>query len=263
MKPIIKLSTMAIASVMLLASATLKTKTLKKVLTLEIPEGSGNNGAGVAWNPDKKLYYTAFAGNSDYPITVFDAKGKLKRGGFVAGFDVRGFWYNSSNQSLEGNSYGNYGYYAIKIDADGYPKSEANSTLPEDYDEELGCQPNEQSVAVLNTASGELLFREDGTVYVYDKANGTQKSQFTLTGLPCSWDEVAGYSMVYTGIKNQELAVYEYSARKIHMFSIAGTYTKTVKLPADAPNEMMFNFSYCNGMYWVFSTSQRKWYGYK
>jgi len=64
-------------------------KTLKKIITLEITEEGGANGAAVAWHPIQKKYYTAMAGNSEFPMVVFDAKGKkVFEDGITTQYDV-------------------------------------------------------------------------------------------------------------------------------------------------------------------------------
>lgn len=42
-------------------------------MQLRIPASvtKGSNGAGVAYNPVKKLYYAAFAGNTSFPLVVW------------------------------------------------------------------------------------------------------------------------------------------------------------------------------------------------
>src|SRR5215831_11978397 len=54
---------------------------LKKVIELKMPKTAsddmpGTRGASVAWHPLQKKYYAVFAGNMDYPLAVFDEKGK-------------------------------------------------------------------------------------------------------------------------------------------------------------------------------------------
>ena len=68
-------------------------KTLKKVITLEITEEGGSNGAAVAWHPVQKKYYAAMSGNSEFPMGVFDAQGKkVFEDGITTQYDVGGLW---------------------------------------------------------------------------------------------------------------------------------------------------------------------------
>lgn len=79
---------------------------LKKMMELKMPKetediNSGTNGASVCWHPVTKKYYAAFAGNSNYPLGVFDAEGKLlSDSGLTTMQDVRGLWYDKTNKKF-------------------------------------------------------------------------------------------------------------------------------------------------------------------
>jgi hypothetical protein len=94
------------------ASANSQTiKTLKKVLELKITEPGGANAASVAWHPVQKKYYAAQAGNADFPLGVFDVKGKmLSNSTQTTLFDIRGLWYNAKTKTLQANGYNDFGW---------------------------------------------------------------------------------------------------------------------------------------------------------
>ena len=76
---------------------------IKEKLRLQMPEGSGSNGASVAWHPVLKRYYAAFAGNADFPLGIFDEKGKrLSADNLTTQIDVRGLWYNENPGRIDG-----------------------------------------------------------------------------------------------------------------------------------------------------------------
>lgn len=252
-----------LAGAVVLGSATTKAKKLKQVLTLQMPEGSGSNGAGVAYNPTKKFYYAVFAGNSSFPLAVFDAKGNAKKINLEPGFDVRGFWFNKSTGKLEGNAYGNTGYYSIALDADGYPTGSAQNLLGDGEWDDEDFQPEDNSVGVFAPNTNEVVFLKDGELHFYDKSNGHFKRKITINGLPVAFENINA-SPTYTGISKQEIALFDFDARRIYLVNIAnGSYTKTLEVPGVIDISVIFNVAYCNGIYWIFNKVERKWYGYK
>src|SRR5262245_4426823 len=91
-----------IAAILFDFSILLTQTTLKKVLELKMPKEGGANGASVAWHPVQKKYYAAMAGNTTYPLAVFDINGKrLSADDQTTMFDVRGLWYNSRSKKLQ------------------------------------------------------------------------------------------------------------------------------------------------------------------
>jgi hypothetical protein len=264
MKNKLIISGVMLAGVLML-SATQKDKTLKQALVFQIPAGSGTNGAGVAYNPGKKLYYAAFAGNTTYPITVFNAKGKLQKQDIEAGFDVRGFWYNAATNTLEGNGYGvTAGYYNKKLDASGIPDAVASNIFETDEYEEDEYQPDDNSVGAFIPGSDQIVFRSGTQLSYYGRTDGKLKRSAEITGLPGTLDDLTGYTVIYTGQNKMELGVLDVTNKKIYLINIAtNAVTKTLALPKTAVVENNFNFAYCNGMYWLCNTKDRKWIAYK
>jgi hypothetical protein len=255
---VFKSGIVAVAAILCFGFTSPKVKMLKQALTLQMPDGNGSNGAGVAYNPKKKLYYAVFAGNSGFPLSVFDKKGHPEAGIFTAGYDARGLWYNKESQSLEGNAYADFGYYRISVDKKGIPTGNPTALL------NGRNQPNDNSIGAYNPKTGDILFRENETLYFYNKATGISNLNITLVGLPVAWENVNDYSVVYTGMKNREIGVFDYVQKRIYLFSIAdGKYNTTLALPEGTPNPDMFNFSFCNDIFWLFNKAERKWYGYK
>ncbi len=231
-------------------------------LILEIPsaETQGSNGTGVAYDPVKKLYYTAFAGNASYPLVVFDAKGNAVSSGVTTTIDVRGLWYNSKTATLEANGYNEFGTVKYLLDKKGIPYS--TSTLIAGMN-----QPDANSVGVFDAVHNEILFLEmsdfDGVVHRYSRTTGKALGDIELKGM----DDMGLYnntSMVYTGIKGAEIGIVDYELAIIYLFDIStGEISKQVTLPLDASVEERFNFAFANGMFWFFDTINRAWYGYK
>ncbi len=229
---------------------------------LEIPQGvsEGTNGTGLAYDPVKKLYYTAFAGNSTFPLIVFKPDGKVVDDNTTTMVDVRGLWYNPKTAAIEANGFAENGIIQYQTDKNGVPTN--YKMLFEGQN-----QPEANSVGVLDPAHNEILFLEledgVGTVHRYSRNTGKELGVIELQDL----DDLALYNttaMVYTGIKGAELGIVDYELAIIYLFDIStGENTKQVTLPLDTVVEERFNFAFANGMFWFFDTAYRTWYGYK
>jgi len=250
-------------------------QSLKKVLELKMPKKAdddmpGTRGASVTWHPIQKKYYAVFAGNIDYPLAVFDDKAKrISDDDLTAMIDSRGLWYDPVAKLITGNAYKDYGWFTYKLDSKGLPTDIEILTL------EM-AQPDDQSVGAYNPAGERVLFVSHSQVYMYDTDGELQDS------LMIHWnrkkadgpadDEDAGESpedynsttVVYTGIKGAELGFLNITNKQIELYDIkTGYLTKKLSLPETATPEATFNFSYANGMYWLFNMDLRKWVGYK
>lgn len=255
-------------------------KTLKQVLTLKMPltrddDMSGTRGAGVVWHPAHKKYYAAFAGNISYPLAIFDAKGvRLSGDNLKTQRDVRGLWYNSDTRQVQGNCYSDYGWFAYILDA---------TALVTDYQVivEGMSQPDGQSVGAFDSKRKQVLFLFEGKVHSYDSKTGEFISNINIHwGQEKAADENGqntggedesytpedynNTSLIYTGIAGAELGFLDVTEKQVELYDIATGYlTKTLSLPDEAPAELSFNFSYTNGIYWLFDMEARSWYGYK
>jgi hypothetical protein len=250
---------------------------LKKTLTLTVARTSdddmpGTRGASVAWHPGLKLYYASMAGNSGYPLSIFNATGKrISADDQDCLVDIRGMWYNPAKKTIQGNGYGDIGYFTYKLDAKGMVVDEG--ILIEGMN-----QPGEQCAGSYNAVQDELYFLNDGHVYFYTLKDGVAVGDPMVIhwgrsaddGVDETADEditPSAYnntSVIYTGIKGAELGFLNIDKLEIELYSLAtGFQTKALQLPADAAAYNSFNFSYCNGMYWLFNIETRTWTGYK
>lgn len=269
MKTRIIISAAVLSVFVLLTSGVQKEKMLKQALVLKVPEGLGRNGAGVAYNPTKKMYYTSFAGNPSYTISVFDQKGVLLKGNVRADFDIRGFWYHTKLNRLEGNSHGvTNGYYFRNLLSSGMIDTNSNvaNSIWNDEDnwDENEFQPDDNSVGVFVPKTNEVVFRLDLGLTFYSHDSGRYKRSARIKNFSGDSTHISDYAFIYTGIKKMEFGMLDYVSKKILLVNASNcTITKTISLPADAPTDVRFNFAYCNGMYWLFDKSNRQWIGYK
>jgi len=247
------------------------TKPLKKVLELNITMKGGANGAAVAWHPVLKRYYAAMAGNISYPLGIFDATGKLVSPDEQATlFDIRGMWYNPNSRTIQMNGYNANGWAEYALDAKGFP-----TEVKELYTGLI--QPGEQSTGAFNPKENVLYFlNEEGNIQRYSVSDGSYMDDISLAlgktkkdGIEGDDNEEAlgnynGSTVIYTGIGGAELGLLNHLNKQVELYNIkTGLLIKKFTFPDDAPVPQFLNFSFSNGIYWLFDKEARIWKGYK
>ena len=250
-------------------------KRLKKVLQLKITREGGANAAGVAWHPIQKKYYAAMAGNADFQMGVYDPSGKiLHQPEQQTFFDVRGFWYNPHTKTLQANGYNEFGWAEFKLDTKGMPVS-----IKPLY-ENVMYQPDEQSIGAYDPQYNAVyFFNADGNISKHNYKEGFYDSEIPLhLGYTSQTemdddgvvensavkDNYNSTAIIFTGIKGSEIGLLNYVSSQIELYNIkTGFLAKKILLPDEAPVSEWHNFSYCNGIYWLFDTKARIWKGYK
>lgn len=258
------------------ASAQVKTRTLKKVTELQMPrtvddEFPGTRGASVAWHPVQKKYYAAMAGNYQYPLAVFDQKGKLLSDEDQnCLIDVRGLWYNPVTKTIHGNAYNENGWFSYKLYENG---------MVADLDQVIEgmYQPDEQSVGAYNPMTRTVLFLYDGEVLSYHVSDATRDDKTTTIywGVSKKTDQSAEESgsnagnynsttIIYTAIPKAQYGFLNIVTPQIELYdATTGLLTQVLKLPEGTPTPGSFNFAYSNGTYWIFDIDNRMWLGFK
>lgn len=244
-----------------------QTKALKKVMELQMPKEGGNNGASVVYHPIQKKYYASFAGNAAYPMSVFDIKGKrISKDDLQAGFDVRSLWYNSSNQTLQGNGYNDFGWTNFILDKAGIPTG--NEVFMNGMN-----QPGAQSVGAFDDKNKMVYFLSDDRVAIYNfKGQPKGEMKFTFDGMDAEEVETEGLlpekfnsaSLVFTGIDKAEWGLLDIENKKVVLFDrITGKLTQQWTIDSPADFQSSFGFAYTNGLVFIFNKAERKWEGYK
>lgn len=266
----------AILFITIAATAQVKTRALKKVAELQMPDTAGNTyhgtrGGSVAWHPLQKKYYASMAGNYNYPLAVFDATGKRLSDDFQSSLiDVRGLWYNPITKTIHGNGFDTVGWFSYKIDAKGMV-TDLNSVL------EGRNQPDKQCVGAYNPLARTVLFLYNGEVIPYELNNATPTGRNTTIywGVSAKTDQsddesganAGNYNsttIVYTAIPKAQYGFLNTVSAQIELYDAGtGLLTQVLTLPADAPTPDSFNFAYTNGTYWIFDMNNRVWLGYK
>jgi hypothetical protein len=253
------------------AQKTTAKRTLKKVMEIEMPEGGGSNGGSVAYNPIAKKYYIPMVGNASYPMAIFDLKGKELTNG-MASNDLRGLWYNPKTKQLQGNCFDSGGWVKYPLDAKGnILKDELDFFKSEFIFENDMRQPDNQAVGFFSSADNMIYFlTQFGHVSVYNM-NGNEKKTIDLKKSKDDQaivfeDEGNPYNstLIYTGIPKAEIGLLNIDDKKIEFFNKAtGIFATEWQLPKDAVVYPNFNFTYANGMVWLFDKDDRKWIVYK
>lgn len=231
---------------------------LKLVMTSgEGKEGDGSNGASVAYHQDQKKWYALFAGNDYFPLCVFDEGGKNISGYVKAGYDARGFWYNSKTKMLEGNGFDEAGILQFPLNAEGIPER------PITVFEGGTHQADANSMGAYDNKNDEIIYYFDGEIHRFDRKSGEKVGTWTFKA-PLNPYDINESCVIYTGYKKGEIGLLDYHAKKILLFDKnVGTQTGSIELPKDAPTENRFNFAFANGLIWLFDKENRTWMGYK
>lgn len=247
----------------------LKIISAEKVMDMEIPAG-GANGASIAYHPKEKLYYAAQAGNMEFPLVIFNANGKVVSGEEQKTLiDVRGLWYNPKTKQLEGNAYKDFGWFSYDLNNNGIP-------VKLNRKKEGSYQPDDNSAGVLNTDDNEVLFLDGLNIVCYstegtDKRKSIQLHFGAMNENDATTLSVTDFeqtyntrSIIYTGTKGAEIGLLNVAKKQVELYDIKSGYmSQVIKLPIEFEVETYFNFSYSNGIYWVFDKQKRMWNGYK
>ncbi len=229
----------------------------KPSLILQISQTSGTNGASVAYNPDKRLYYAVIAGNGAYPLEVFDGNGNNVYQ-TDAGVDTRGIWWNPKTKTLEGNGYGDVGIFSYSMNSSGFPSEGTQTVFPGE-----NHQACEQCVGTFDTKKKAMMYYASGYITWYSRSKGVEIKKMALE-VGSGIDDINEYSTIYTGVKNMEIGLLDYNNNKVYLYSAkTGKRTGTVELPSNAETHGVFRFAYANKHVFLYSVDSRSWTGYK
>ena len=225
------------------------------ILKLQATKINGNNGVAVTYSPKLKLYYTAYAGNQDYALETFDAGGK-KLFEQSIGFDSRGLWYNSKSKALEGNAYRGLGLYRIKLDKSGKP-AKAESIIPRIE------MPDDHTVGIYNPKKNEIMYFYNNTLHLYSADKHKLKNS-TKLNLPLSSYDFNERNMFFTGKKDIEIAMFDYSTYELFFFNLkTGKISGKTYIPLSFEPMQSFNISFCNDILFVFDYATKIWHGFQ
>ena len=223
----------------------------------EYNQTSGTNASSVVWVPAQQMYVTAIAGNEDFPLEGFDTRGENIFSAST-GVDMRGMWLNPSNNSVEINAAGEIGWYAFSITNEHKPT--VTTLLFSGQN-----QPDFQSVGTYDVAKKKVIFLDinNGGIKMYKRSKPSKTSTLKLSWGAVSPSNLNMYSIGFTGHSGYEYVVLDYVNRNLIFFNGKGALTATVHLPASAPVNDTFAFSFTNDRAFLYDKDNRIWYGYK
>jgi hypothetical protein len=261
-----------ILSSLLLRSQAME-KQLREVIQLIVPREGGGNGAGVAWHPIQKKYYSAIAGNTSYSLGVYDVNGKLiSPDKQETLFDVRGIWYNPTTEKLQMNGYKDFGWAEYLLNAQGLPSSvhklhagmnqpDLNSVGAYDYKENLVYFLNEVGMVEVFEANTAKYQRQFSLKYLIEEGKGSYENDVLNE---YTFHDQYNTTLVYTGLMGAELGVLNIYTDRIELYSLKTGYLKEkLLLPKGTATRNTLNFSFANGTYFLFDQDKRIWRGYK
>lgn len=226
-------------------------------IQLKIKGEKGRNGAAVAWNPTKKVYYAALAGNRSYPLETFSVEGTYLHGG-IALNDMRGLWWNPKTKRLEGNCFEDGGIIHLHLTDEGYCGG-GNSVLFSGGKH----QPMRHSAGSYDVKRKVYVYYDEGIVYRYSAKTGELTGKLQLK-LPGKQENINKYTIICTNVKTMEYGVMDWENGKVFLFNSAdGKLTGTVTLPPNVTRHESFNLGYANNHVFLFDKKKRVWTGYK
>ena len=220
-------------------------------------QSDGTNACAVAWNPGAQIYITVIAGNESFPMEGFNTSGKMVFSA-QANFDWRGLWYNPVTMQMEGNGAGELGWTSFKLNNNNTPSAPLTLFLGQH-------QPDFQSVGAYNYSKKQVIFLNPdfSSIALYSIEKPRKIKKVTLKWGDVSTSGINTNSVGFTGVKGFEYVLLDYVSGKLIFFNAKGVNTASRTLPAGAPLNDSFAFSFTNGRAFLYDKNARTWYGYK
>lgn len=216
----------------------------------------GTNASAVTFIPGPNVYITAIAGNSSFPLEVFNPQGKTIASVEV-GLDLRGMWYNPATQRLEANAAGYDGWHSIALDGRGVPQGDWEMIR------EGQSQPDFQSVLSYVTPKKTLVTFHNGYFSYWKYKNPKEKVRVQY-GTPGDTDwYINPTTAAYTGNDDYPIAVLELNEGQILYFNLKGKYLGATKVSEGVPEMDGFRFSFANKRAFIYDEAERIWKAYK
>ena len=138
-------------------------------------------------------------------------------------------------------------------------------------------QPDEQSAGAFDPVSKSVFFLSGGKLAYY---RNTSQTPFKTLPLHLGRPKILGpadfenpdnipedynhTTVVYTGLPNAQVALLNITRAQIELYDYNEGYLQQILLlPENTPVNSVFNFSYANGLFWLFDIDNRKWVAFK
>ena len=214
------------------------------------------NVMSFVYNPLNDLYYSFTARGGSNKITTYRPDGTIVST-VTTSADVRGAWWNSNRNQLEGVGYSNYGQYVFFLNSSGTalgtysvaslndPKQTAQNYGSYNYDDDLVIYTTNYPRFYEYTRNGHTITR---FVHALIPSTGTYNTNF----------------VGYTGLAGSEYIYYDYGSKRVYFVNKSnGSLTSAFQLPSSAPSVNSWGISYTlDGHLWLFNSSTSEWLGY-
>jgi hypothetical protein len=250
MKAALRLVLAALAVVFFVRATCGKVKPggVEPVLKMTLTDEVKYHNMGIAW--DGEYYWTVNGGNEEYSVVNrYDRSGELEET-YDFSIDGRAIGYDAEQDVMVVKDYGT----SLLV------------LLPDDEDTETAHEDifySEQSSVGFSPDGSVMYELEDGSVHVYDAAEGEETDEFELENY---YDEESGGFAFAIAASDKFLFVWK-SEEEIGVYDLKGEYVTSFELPREG---FGFSLSYCNGMLWVARDAdgstdgaEGKWYGYR
>jgi len=164
-------------------------------------------------------------------------------------------WYNTKTKTMEGNVWGG----SMTVDS----LLEDGSFIGGTYMGFQSNMPNVQSAGILDYTDNEILFYDSDSIYAISRTDGSVLPTRSLNGLS-NFSNIVAWSLIYTGIENNELGIYDKSTKQLHLFDKTTlSLTSSVDMPLDAPGTPAnWGIAYANDIFWLYQTGINDWIGF-
>ena len=230
---------------------------LQHRMTLKIPYPAHGDGGAVIWNPRNKVYYCSFFGSPNSPLLMFDSAGNISATKTEIGLDCRAIWYNSGDACIEGAASEVEEYFSLGVDATGAPKTVKYIYTGHYHMFEMGMG---SWVAPKN----EVWYYSNRFVHRFRVKKNSEPELFELD-IDDHYFDINAFAMVYTGIRNAEVGLYDYVKNRILLFSRrSGKLKRILNIQhPNSPRPSNAGFSFSNGLFWLYDNAEHAWYGYR
>ncbi|MFZ9717905.1 MAG: hypothetical protein ACO3BD_00990 [Chitinophagaceae bacterium] len=252
---------------------------MREVLRLQMLNGAGTIGAGVAFHGKYRYYYASIAGNLKHPMAIFNIVGeRVSPGDLATMFDTRGIWFNPAAKTIQASGFGGYGITSYVIDEYGIPYN-TQAVFTGNW------MPDDQASPTMNPRDTTLYILDKNIIRAYHPSSGKALHEKNITVKPGVFKpkpprpnqppvvvpppdtllkRYNNTSIAFTPFLNAEIGLLNIEEKAIELYSRAeGIMTQKLLLPQDAPVSKRLNFSFANNIYWLFDARNRVWIGYR
>ena len=219
----------------------------------------------VAYISSFSRYYAGDGGSTSSLARVWDAAGTVV-GTSTTGVDNRSLSFNPNTSLLESVSYSACcssgpvsGIQSLTLDGSGNYTGANTQLLAAPI---AGLGGNDQTMPSYDPATNRLYAKQSGTadVNVVDRATGALITTITLnlTAAGVTADDVNVNFVGFTGVSGEELAVFDFTNRRVLIFSLTGGYVGASALPAGLTvdwYDQNYGNGYANGLFFIFDTA--------